>query len=419
MNANNILNVLKQCFETTIPTKDARTTAATHLEFVINLVFCFLGDSKTFALESMRRAMMSHLNKPISRSAFWERLSRNRLKKSLLNLIEELMLKLATSYQVNETILKQLGVTAIELVDSSSITLSANVRHVFPGTRTKASIKWHAGVNLLTGLLAWFQLTPGKAHDRTCFPDVASLKGKLVIYDLGYFDYSLLYAIEMEGGFFLSRVKTNAVLQIKEVIQGLSEKVVGKSLLGLNLSRKKEAIIEVIIEKFHQEQQLFYRVIGFWNPIENRYHWYITNLTAAAYLIYPLYRLRWQIELIFKACKNSLNANQIPSENKTIIENLLLASIAAHLSTQTIFHIGLEKLSDDMRWAISFQRVAKIAVTLAHDFIDFLLNSAQENYLSLLNKIELFATEMIDPNYKKRETSLGRLNRLLQNPNLA
>ena len=406
---NNILNVLKQCFETAVPAKDART-AVTHLAFVVNLVFCFLGDSKTFSLETVRRSMISHLNQSISRSAFWERLSGNRLRRSLHDLITELMAKFSALHQVNETILKKLGVTAIELVDSSSITLLAKAKHDFPGTRTKASIKWHASVDLLSGLLAWFQLTPGRRHDRTCFPDVASLTGKLVIFDLGYWDYSLLYSIENIGGFFLSRVKSNAVIRIQEVVQGLSKKAVGQSLFALKLRRKKDDIIEVIIEKIHENNRLRYRVIGFWNPIEKQYHWYITNLTAAAYLMYPLYRLRWQIELIFKACKNSLNANAIPSANKTIIENLLLASIAAHLSTHTIIRIGTGVLTQERKWAITFQRVAKVAVVLGRDFLVFLLHSSQENFNNLANKIKLFANEIFDPNYKKRETSLGRLN---------
>lgn len=412
MNENNILNVLKQCFETFIPAEDARTRI-TPLEFAINLVFCYLGDSKTFSLESIRRSMMGHLNKSIGRGAFWERLSGNRLKRNLQDVITELMARLATSVQVNGTILKRLGVTAIELVDSTSVTLLAGAENAFPGTRTKASIKWHTSFDLLSGLLAWFQLTPGKRHDRKCFPDFASLKGKLVIFDLGYWDYALLYAIEKAGGFFLSRVKSNAVIRVKEVIQGLDKGAIGQSLLALDLSRKKGNLIEVIVEKIHQENTLRYRVIGFWNPVGKDYHWYITNLTAAAYLIYPLYRLRWQIELIFKACKNSLNADEITSTNNNIIENLLLASIVAHLSMHTIFRIGMEQLDEEQHLAISFQRVAKVAVVLARDFIVFLLHSAKENFKNLVDKIKLFANEIFDPNYKNRETSLARIHRLL------
>ena len=165
--------------------------------------------------------------------------------------------------------------------------------------------------------------------------------------------------------------------------------------------------------KIYDGKVLRYRVIGFWNPVEKGYHWYITNLSAAAYLIYPLYRLRWQIELIFKACKNSLNANQIPSGDENIIVSLLLASIAAQLSTQSLFHLGLEQVEEDQQLAMSFQRIAKIAVVLAGDFIRFLLNSSREHFDNLLHKIKLFANEMCDPNYKKRETSLMRINRLL------
>ncbi len=70
----------------------------------------------------------------------------------------------------------------------------------------------------------------------------------------------------------------------------------------------------MLAEKVHNGETLACRVIGFWNPSEKCYHWYMTNLKVYAYVIYPLYRIRWQIELIFKACKNSLNANQITSK---------------------------------------------------------------------------------------------------------
>ena len=412
MNQSNTLDVLKPCFEKIISSQDART-AINPLSFVVCLVFCYLGDSKTFSLESIRRFMKSQLNTDISRSAFWERLARDRLKGYLGQVVAELMVTLTSSVLRGNQILKSLGVMAIWLVDSSSVKLWTRAKNHFPGTRSAAGIKWHASFDLLTGMLTWFQVTPTKTHDRKCFPALELLKGKLVIFDLGYWDYGLLYAIEKVGGFFLSRLKSNAVIYIAEVVQGLSKQVIGQALLSLDLSHKKGNIIEVFTTKIYEGKVLRYRVIGFWNPVEKGYHWYITNLLAAAYLIYPLYRLRWQIELIFKACKNSLNANQIPSSDKNIIESLLLASIAAQLSTHTLFNFGIEQVEEDQQLAMSFQRIAKVAVVLAGDFIRFLLNSSREHFDNLLHKIKLFANEMFDPNYKKRETSLMRINRLL------
>ena len=88
MGQSNPLDVLKQCFEKIIPSQDARTTI-NPMEFVVCLVFCYLGDSKTFALEAIRRFMKAQLNREISRSTFWERLARDQLKGSLRQVVAE------------------------------------------------------------------------------------------------------------------------------------------------------------------------------------------------------------------------------------------------------------------------------------------------------------------------------------------
>jgi hypothetical protein len=168
MNEKNPLVILKQCFEKIVPSKDARTTI-NPLEFIVSLVFSYLGDSKTFSLEAIRRSMISYLNKSISRSAFWERLAGDRLKKLLRLVVAELMVQLTGSGITGAHLLEQLGVTAVWLVDASSITLCDEAKNHFPGTRTAAGIKWHAGFDLLTGLLTWFELTPTATHDRKCW----------------------------------------------------------------------------------------------------------------------------------------------------------------------------------------------------------------------------------------------------------
>ena len=79
MATRNTLEVLKQCFEEVVPRHDKRTTIAP-LSFVVCLVYTYLGDSKTFSLEAIRRGMMHHLKTRISRSAFWERLARTAVR---------------------------------------------------------------------------------------------------------------------------------------------------------------------------------------------------------------------------------------------------------------------------------------------------------------------------------------------------
>ncbi|MGK5090953.1 transposase [Deltaproteobacteria bacterium TL4] len=150
------------------------------------------------------------------------------------------------------------------------------------------------------------------------------------------------------------------------------------------------------------------------NPEHLWYHWYITNLRALAKIMYPLYRLRWQIELIFKGVKQSLNANRLTSNNPNIIESLLFASLAAQLISMVILRVGSTQLNGEQQLARSFQRISKIAVVLANDFVNFFLRLTKHPFNDLVEKIILFAKELFDPNYQHRETSLMRLDRELR-----
>ena len=402
-----ILKKIKKTFNSIIP-KDSRSKI-TPMELVTNLIFCFLGDSKTFSLEAIRRFMIKQTGVAIGRSSFWERLARNRSKTILKSIIEKLMQQLTQSILGTKDILADLGVSQILLLDSTSISLWDGAKDNYPGTRTTAGIKWHACFDLLTGVMTWFSLSPTSTHDRKCIPSLESISGKLIIFDLGYWDYGLLFQIQKAKGFFLSRIKQGSQVLIDTVICGISNVHVGKNLSSLNLKKKKSDIIELIGYLGSKEINETYRIIGFWNPDKKLYHWYITNLTVSAVVVYSLYRLRWQIELIFKACKNSLNANSIPSNKDNIIESLLLASIAACLISNSVLSSISCSMDNQKKLAFSFQRIAKVAIVLATDFILFITRSSKKFLDALLKNIKLLANELYDPNYKHRKTSLQKI----------
>lgn len=410
-----IIENLTKSFSSVVPKSDKRVNIP-HLQFVVFIVFHFLGDAKQSSLAGIRRFMMAETKTYISRGAFWERLAGNRFRKIMESLVAQLMsntigLALATS-----DILHLLKVTGVFLVDSSSIKLSDEARNKFPGTGSKAGIKWHACFDLFTGQLKWFKLTASKVHDRKCFPDFELIKGKLIIFDLGYFDYGLIFELMEAGAFFLCRLKSNSVVTVQAVVSGLSQSCVGQSLLSsCNLNQYRGNILEATINKESGKNILSCRAIGFWNPDEKHYHWYLTNLSISAEIIYCLYRLRWQIELIFKSCKNSLNADAIPSADSNIIESLLLASIAAHLSSQSIHEIALNSLAQEKGLAVSFQRTAYVFSVLKSNFINCILNPIRENIEITTQCIRFMISELYDPNYRKRETSKAEIYRMLIN----
>ena len=109
------------------------------------------------------------------------------------------------------------------------------------------------------------------------------------------------------------------LVMTEKVIQGLPKSFRGKWLFSRKAPKGKK-VIE--FSGLFKDGLFQFRVIGFWNPIDKHYyhyHWYITNLAVPSKLIYPLYRLRWQCELIFKTAKNSLNLSDIPSSDSNIV----------------------------------------------------------------------------------------------------
>ena len=109
-----------------------------------------------------------------------------------------------------------------------------------------------------------------------------------------------------------------------------------------------------------------------------------------------------------------MNAERLTSNNSTIIENLLLSSIAAHLASHTILDIVIPQLSKMKQLAISVQRTAKIVVLLGADFFNFLVTGSKKYALILIDKIMLFANDLFDPNFRHRESSLARIMRLIE-----
>jgi hypothetical protein len=151
------------------------------------------------------------------------------------------------------------------------------------------------------------------------------------------------------------------------------------------------------------------KVLGFWNKTSKSYHWYVTNLSIPADLIYPLYRIRWQVELSFKAAKSSLSLDDAPSSNRQIILNILLATITAYLIAQPLACASLSRAIPEVQAAFSMQRAAMIFVQVASDVREYLISATEKTLVALQEKMKRFAPELIDPNYRSRATSMRRL----------
>lgn len=192
MTTSNILQNLRQCFSR-VPDCDPRSKIDPKT-FLVTLALSFLRDVKGRTLASLRREMINGTCRSISRSSFWERLATKKLNKLLFSVLLSLMSALAKKHFGLTLVAKKLGVREIFLVDSTSITLPKEAKKHFKAPRKNvcpSAIKCHMCFGFINKIMHWFRLTQATSHDSNHFPSFKLLCGSLIIFDLGYFSYSL------------------------------------------------------------------------------------------------------------------------------------------------------------------------------------------------------------------------------------
>ena len=83
------------------------------------------------------------------------------------------------------------------------------------------------------------------------------------------------------------------------------------------------------------------RLIGSWNPQKKCFDYLLTNLPQDRYtlsMICLAYKLRWQVELLFKEWKSYTNLHKFDTEKETISEALIWASLAASAIKRFLAH---------------------------------------------------------------------------------
>lgn len=218
----------------------------------------------------------------------------------------------------------------IYLVDSSQISLPKSMSELFPGSggnASTASLKIQLAFDYLLGQFEQLELSSGREPDQGYRGHWSIIQpGVLFLMDLGYFVLDTFKAIDTQGGYFLSRFQSQT---------GLFDQAGQRLELAQMLSRQSEPLQEYEVRMGSRPQhQIPCRLIAVrlsqkvadrqrQKAKENaRRHgrtpnkeslklldWalFVTNVPAEMLHtehVPSLYRIRWQIELIFKMCKS-------------------------------------------------------------------------------------------------------------------
>ena len=239
--------------------------------------------------------------------------------------------------RIKEVIKKQ-----VKIFDSSTISLFKEImacvgRNPKNGKK-KGGIKIHTVINAdeIVPSLVWF--SPATTHDHRFLEKLKCDDNTIYVFDKGYNDYKAFKHFSEQKTGFVIRIKDNANYEIIEDIE-VSEKIHSGVL--------EDQIIEIEVNVNKEISKLKLRKVRFYDRENKRAFEFLTNLfEMRADMIAALYKIRWQIELLFKQLKQNFPLKYFLGDNENVkkiqiycvlIVNLLIAVIKKKLKRSWAF----------------------------------------------------------------------------------
>ncbi|MGI9571461.1 MAG: IS4 family transposase, partial [Desulfobulbia bacterium] len=286
----------------------------------------------------------------------------------------------------------------ILIQDGSSFALHPELAEHFPGRFTQhcpAAVECHMRMSLLDVLPVTMEVSADEESE--------SMKNKLLLADAGYISQAYMQNVAHWGGYFLLRYSKaiNPTIVSAQTARGKPL----PSLNGLKLknmrrhhSRAKVLDLDIEWKKFRC------RAVRFWHPTKKRYLTWLTNLPREKFScddVMKLYRLRWQVELLFKEWKSYNNLHAFVTRQPQIAEGLIWASLLSLLLKRYIGKVA-QNYSGKIR--LSTFKIAKST----HGWLDPLMRSLATVFNSQL-KIDLrWAVDYIITNCERSQQSKAR-----------
>jgi len=313
-------------------------------DFVIALVSCALGD-ETRSIATARRLFDRIAGFMPEESSFYDRF--NGPMADLLRHLFHTALD-ACSLVRREALAKMLGGTGILdvlAVDASQVSLPAAAIEVLPSTSADhGGFKLTAVLSLLFQKIERVSVTDARTHDRKAFKLARWLHGQLLLLDRGYSDHRLFKTIADRGGFFLTRLKESSMPVVTAIRRGLGQAHVGKALsvdlpyrgvvdldARFRLRKGGTAVFRVIrVTVEHDTRDGYVELVDIW---------LVTNLSPdvfAADQAATIYRMRWEVEILFRALKSVGRLDQLRSSSLPVIRTFIYAALLGIVLAQDI-----------------------------------------------------------------------------------
>ena len=231
--------------------------------------------------------------------------------------------ELLSDSQKNKALLK-----LIFLIESTTVNLFKAVMKCvgrkFLDGKSKGGIKVHTMLNAYEQVPQLIHFTEAAAYDHTFLSKLNLQPHQIAIFGRGYVDYLQYAKWTKDSVHFVTRLKDNAVYQ------GLEDLDIPEDCPTSYIKDEKISISYKDEQK--KEQTLLLRRVVFYDEDKKRILQFLTNIfDMSTQEIGQLYKLRWQIELLFKQLKQNFPLKYFLGDNENAIKIQIWCTLLANL----------------------------------------------------------------------------------------
>ena len=323
-----------------------RQRQITPFRFGLSMV-ASMASQKVQSLADLQRQFNALWDTEVSYKAFYNQLAKASCASFLLTALSDIMSKLTRKvlgFQPGQAFSEW---NRIIIQDGSSFAIHDALCQVFPGrfnTVKPAAVELHCTLDLLRDAPLTIVLSPDTDAEHDYLPEPQRLRGDLFLADRGYLDLTYLRDVDRHGGFFIVRAKEGLNPRVIDAVREDGQRVKScqdRDFQGIIPKLPKQQRVELDVAWLIGRQPFRLRLIASWNKETRSFVYLLTNLPQSRYNIDRIclgYKLRWQIELLFKEWKSYANLHAFDTENEYITEALIWASLAAAALKRFLAH---------------------------------------------------------------------------------
>jgi len=236
-------------------------------------------------------------------------------------------------------------------LDGSIIDLSVSMFDWAKYRRTKGAIKLHLLLDHDGYLPSFAVVTEGRTSEIKVARTLRFDPGTILAIDRGYVDYEWFRELTQEEVYFVTRMKEKAVYAVNEELRiPQSSNVVRDQIISFpRLARAGE-------------QPLLFRRVEILDATKQETVVFLSNLLAfGATTIAAIYKDRWQVELFFKALKQTLKIKTFVGTSANAVRTQVWTALIAmlvlkYLQLKSQFSWSLSNLAALLRQQLFFYR---------------------------------------------------------------